>query len=189
MQRFASQHGDLLVRSALAVQLHMGHGERAGRSGGSHRVSVQYAWPRRSMSCSARMTPRAVPYCAVARLPVLQWVSTRRVFRGAGIAASSAATPCEPIARFAAMSSSSICSAAAMNAAVTDSAVAAASAAARRSCCLSLVAASSKLTAVGRLQGKGAFPRRLDQQVHQQVHTQRSRVRTQNVNGLRPSPA
>ncbi len=66
------------------------------------RVSQQYAcssWPR---SCSERMTPRAVPYAAVARLPVLQCVSTRRRLSlarpRACAAASSAAAPCAPMA-------------------------------------------------------------------------------------------
>lgn len=55
------------------------------------------------MSFSARMTPSAVPYAAVARLPVLQCVSTRtlppvRPLARAATASSSARAPAAPIA-------------------------------------------------------------------------------------------
>jgi len=42
------------------------------------RVSVHTARSSAPSECRLRMTPSAVPYAAQARLPVLQWVSTRR---------------------------------------------------------------------------------------------------------------
>jgi hypothetical protein len=99
------------------------------------------------------MQPRAVPYSTVARLPVLQCVSTRNLppKPRQPVAAITAAMPCEPIALFVATSSCCIHSAKAMAAAVSDAAVAVVAAAASSMSACNFFAASRRLTAVGRL--------------------------------------